>query len=156
MTPVDKIVLAREYDITGRWVLSAYTALCERPEPLALAEASQLGLETAMRIAQLREHLRAGGRNSSRIGGYHSLTRSAVMRQGPSTGSGSGRASVGTKLPRTERVQWGIGRSFMDQGGIPPPVRSSAQKPIARKGPTAIPGVARMVAEAFGIDLGAA
>ncbi|KAI0785800.1 hypothetical protein C8Q75DRAFT_696685, partial [Abortiporus biennis] len=58
ISPVDRILLSREYDIGGRWVLSAYTALCERAEPLTLAEASKLGLETSVRVAQMREQMR--------------------------------------------------------------------------------------------------
>ncbi|KAH9856712.1 hypothetical protein C2E23DRAFT_689331, partial [Lenzites betulinus] len=58
MPPVDRILLAQEFDIGGRWALAAYTALCERPTPLSLAEATRLGLETATTIAQLREQIR--------------------------------------------------------------------------------------------------
>ncbi|KAI0735308.1 hypothetical protein C8Q76DRAFT_610069 [Earliella scabrosa] len=147
MSPTDKIVIAREYDVGGRWVLNAYTALCERPEPLSLPEASRLGLETAMRIAQLREQLRAGGRKSSRIGGYHALTRSAAVRHGTASAATSGRPA------RSERLQWGIGKSFLDQHDIPPPVRIAPQRASTRKGAAAIPGTARLVAEAFGLDL---
>lgn len=146
MSPIERICIAHEYDISGRWVLAAYIALCERPEPLTLPEASRLGLETAMRIAQLREQLRAGGRKSSRFGGYHTLTRSAAARHGAVAPT----ATAG-KSSRTERVQWGIGKSFLDQHDIPPPVRIT-HKHSVRKGSTAIPGTARLVAEAFGID----
>lgn len=105
-----------------------------------------------MRIAQLREQLRAGGRKSSRIGGYHTLTQSAAVRH--ASGASSSLAPT-TKPPRpgTDRQQWGIGRSFLDRGDIPPPMRVSHPKPLARKGATAIPGTARLVAEAFGIEL---
>ncbi|RPD57425.1 hypothetical protein L226DRAFT_554217 [Lentinus tigrinus ALCF2SS1-7] len=146
ISPVDKVVLGREYEFSGRWVLSAYIALCERSEPLSIPEASRLGLETAMRIAQLREQLRAGGRKSSRIGGYHTLTQSAAVRHSSTVAST-------TKPPRADRQQWGIGRSFLDRGDIPPPARMPHQKPLAKKGTTAIPGTARLVAEAFGIEL---
>ena len=54
ISPIDKIVLAQEFDISGRWLLAAYTALCERAEPLSISEGTRLGLETAMRVAQLR------------------------------------------------------------------------------------------------------
>ncbi|KAI0753397.1 hypothetical protein C8Q80DRAFT_1305697 [Daedaleopsis nitida] len=158
LSPVDKIALAHEYDVTGRWVLAAYTTLCERPEPLSIAEATRLGLETATRVAQVREQLRAGGSRSARMGGYHSLTWNAAIRHG-SSGPGSGsaaRATVSLKPPRAERLQWGIGRSFLEQRDIPPPVhaRAAPQKcSSAKKGATAIPGTARLVAEAFGIDV---
>ncbi|RDX44226.1 hypothetical protein OH76DRAFT_1111592 [Lentinus brumalis] len=152
VSPVDKVILAREYEISGRWVLSAYMALCERPEPLSIPEASRLGLETSMRIAQLREQLRASLRKSSRIGGYHSLTQSAAVRH--ASIASSILASAGKRSP-TERQQWGIGKSFLYQCDVPAPapVRTSHQRSVARKGATAIPGTARLVAEAFGIDI---
>ncbi|KAI0629687.1 hypothetical protein C8Q77DRAFT_1025903, partial [Trametes polyzona] len=58
MAPVDRVLLAREFDIGGRWALAAYTALCERPAPLSVAEASRLGVETAAVVAQIREQIR--------------------------------------------------------------------------------------------------
>ena len=57
VTPVDRIVLSSEYDITGRWTVAAYTALCERSDPLTYSEASRLGLETSVRVAQMRDRL---------------------------------------------------------------------------------------------------
>ncbi|EPT02470.1 hypothetical protein FOMPIDRAFT_1118284 [Fomitopsis schrenkii] len=55
--PVDAIVLSRKYDIGGRWTLAAYAALCQRADALTLDEAGHLGLETTVRIAQLRERV---------------------------------------------------------------------------------------------------
>ncbi|KAI0698309.1 hypothetical protein C8T65DRAFT_742883 [Cerioporus squamosus] len=151
ISSIDKVVLAREYDINDHWVLSAYTALCERPEPLSIPEAARLGLETSMRIAQLREQLRAGSRRSSRMGGYHTLTQSAAVRHASSATS---TPASPAKSSRPDRQQWGIGKSFLYQGDITPPVRTSYQRPgVAKKGVTAIPGTARLVAEAFGIEL---
>ena len=150
MSPIDKIILAQEFDIGGRWLLGAYTALCERAEPLSISEGTRLGLETAMRVAQLREQLRSGSRKSSRMGGYHTLTHSAAMRHGLV----SAYMTVTVKPPRTERLQWGIEKSFLS--GIPSalPARTKpGQKVATKKGPTSIPGPARIIAEAFGIDL---
>ncbi|KAI0366761.1 hypothetical protein BV20DRAFT_971499 [Pilatotrama ljubarskyi] len=155
MHPVDRVLLAQEFDIGGRWALSAYTALCERPEPLSLAEAGRLGLETTTRIAQLREQLRARAHKSSNMGGYHSLTRAAAIRHGSPSPAG---ASAARSSPRTpaERSQWSISKSFLAQGEIPPPAHTQAgtRKAGAKVSPTAIPGTARLVAEAFGIQLG--
>ncbi len=105
-----------------------------------------------MRIAQLREQLRASLRKSSRIGGYHSLTQSAAVRH--ASIASSILASAGKRSP-TERQQWGTGKSFLYQCDVPPPapVCTSQQRSVARKGATAIPGTARLVAEAFGIDI---
>ena len=58
LTPVEKIALSREFDISSLWSLNAYTELCERPEALTVQEALALGLQTTVRISQLRERLR--------------------------------------------------------------------------------------------------
>ncbi|KAI0644967.1 hypothetical protein C8Q79DRAFT_912026 [Trametes meyenii] len=153
MSPVERILLAQEFDIDGRWALSAYTALCERPEPLTLAEGARLGLETALRIAQLREQLRARGHRAANMGGYHSLTRSAANRHaGAALASGPGGKYATGRV--AEKPHWGIPKSFLGQGEIPPPARGPPRKPGGKASPTAIPGTARLVAQAFGIELG--
>ena len=53
-------MLSRKYDIAGRWTLAAYAALCQRADALTLEEAGRLGLETTVRIAQLRERVQRG------------------------------------------------------------------------------------------------
>ncbi|OSC98445.1 hypothetical protein PYCCODRAFT_1001730 [Trametes coccinea BRFM310] len=155
MSPIDRICLAQEFDITGRWALSAYIALCERPEPLSLDEAARLGLDVSIRIAQLREQLRARGHRSSNMGGYHSLTRSAALRHDASRGSVGGVVKPLSGRP-AERPQWGIAKSFLVQGDseIPPPVRVASRKVGPKTLSTTIPGTARLVAQAFGIQLG--
>ena len=146
ITPIDRIVLSREYDITGRWTLAAYTALCDRSEPLALSEANRLGLETSIRIAQMREQIRGPGR-----GGYRSLTRTAAAR----------RATMPAVIRGGERPQWDVARSFLDQEKISPPApRSNAPGSAARRSvttPAKQPGLSRnakLVAEAFGLEVG--
>lgn len=59
MSSVEKIDLSRKFEIASRWTLTAYAELCARPEALTIQEGRSLGLETAMRISQLREKLRA-------------------------------------------------------------------------------------------------
>ncbi|KAI0944069.1 hypothetical protein AcV7_001989 [Taiwanofungus camphoratus] len=145
MSPVEKIVLSREYDISGRRTVIAYAALCERPDPLTIAEASELGLETAMRIAQLHEQLRWSGRSAVRAG-YQSLTSTAAIR----------RDLQETEPVRVERIQCDIGRGFFDQGPIistvRPPVHTSASRKIDHKS-CALSSSARFIAEAFGLDI---
>ncbi len=54
--PVDRIVISRKYDVKPEWLLPAYTALCERREPLSYPEAGRIGdLDTIVRLAQARE-----------------------------------------------------------------------------------------------------
>lgn len=66
---VDKIVLSRRFDIDSPWVLAAYTEVCQRPNTLTLSEACSLGLETTMRIYQLREKMwERSGAMKSRAG----------------------------------------------------------------------------------------
>ncbi|OBZ69900.1 hypothetical protein A0H81_10110 [Grifola frondosa] len=145
ISAVDKILLAREFDIGGRWTAAAYAALCERPEALTLPEAVRLGLETAMRIAQMREQLRSAGRSPA--SGYRSLTRSAAERRGV-VGS-----NLNWKPPRTERRQWDVARSFFDQSAISPPRRVSRKTVTTGKvSPVALPDTLRTIAEAFGIE----
>ena len=143
ISPVDRIVLSRDFDISGRWTLGAYTTLCERSEPLTFAEASKLGLEISVRIAQLREQLRG----TSRSGGYRSLTRAAAARREP---------SAPPKPLRQDRPQWDIGRSFLDQEDIPPPIHRPMFKRNGVKPGTnlVLNRTARMVAEVFGLEGG--
>ena len=150
ITPVDRIVISRDYDISGRWTLAAYTALCDRPEALTLEEASRLGLETSVRIAQMREQMRS---TTGRGAGYRSLTRTAAARRASlPTPIRGGRGSSG------ERLQWDVARSFLDQEKISPPTRTNTASPVKRSAPAAKPtGLsrsARLVAEAFGIEIG--
>jgi hypothetical protein len=51
LTAVKKIMLAQQFDIRSSWTLNAYTELCNRPEALTMQEASELGLQTAVRIS---------------------------------------------------------------------------------------------------------
>ncbi|KAL4245354.1 hypothetical protein ABKN59_009790 [Abortiporus biennis] len=144
ISPVDRILLSREYDIGGRWVLSAYTALCERAEPLTLAEASKLGLETSVRVAQMREQMRGTfSRSTMTAGGYRSMTRSATAKRDQTL------QSKPVRRP-SERVQWDVGRSFLDQGPITPP----PNRPAPKKKVLPVPRSAKMIADAFGLDIG--
>ena len=133
LTPVDRILLARAYDIPrtgdGGWLLAAHTALCTRAEPLSLAEAARLGVETAARVAQLRELLR-GPNPSARFGGYCAPTRSTAARE------------TATRAQRSQGAA-----NTVPRRSVIPQARSSTSRST-----TAIPGPARLVAEAF--DLG--
>ncbi|KAI9064781.1 hypothetical protein FKP32DRAFT_1675319 [Trametes sanguinea] len=155
MPPVDRICLGQEFEIDGHWALSAYTALCERSEPLSLDEAARLGLDVSIRIARLREQLRARGHRSSNMGGYHALTRSAALRHDAFRGGVGGAAKPLAGRP-AERgpSQWGVAKSFLVQDEIPPPARAVSRKTGPKALPTTIPGTARLVAQAFGIQLG--
>ncbi|RXW12282.1 hypothetical protein EST38_g13572 [Candolleomyces aberdarensis] len=55
--PVDKILLARQFDVSD-WLKPAYVELCQRSKPLSTTEAGRLGAETAALIAQARETYR--------------------------------------------------------------------------------------------------
>ena len=56
-TPHDRLILARTYAV-AQWVLPALTALCERTEPLSLAEARQMRIEDVVLVAVVREDVR--------------------------------------------------------------------------------------------------
>ncbi|KAH7338037.1 hypothetical protein B0J17DRAFT_628605 [Rhizoctonia solani] len=54
LNDVDKIVYAREFDIK-EWVISVYTKLCFRTEPLNNEEAEKVGLKGVLLVFHLRE-----------------------------------------------------------------------------------------------------
>ncbi|KAI0784840.1 hypothetical protein C8Q75DRAFT_372180 [Abortiporus biennis] len=54
--PMEKIMLARTHDLPP-WILSGYTELCMREEPLSMDEARRLGYEDAIKLGRIREKL---------------------------------------------------------------------------------------------------
>ena len=102
VSPVDAIVLSRKYDIAGRWTLAAYAALCQRVDALTLEEAGRLGLETTVRIAQLRERVQRGvpGRSKPR---YQAPTSAASRRAADPVSSFSSRKSCEPDQPANAR-----------------------------------------------------
>ncbi|KAF9228863.1 hypothetical protein BS17DRAFT_213769 [Gyrodon lividus] len=54
--PVEKIVLARTYGVEA-WLLPAMNALVQRSKPIDMEEASRLGIETALKLASVREQI---------------------------------------------------------------------------------------------------
>ncbi|EGN92768.1 hypothetical protein SERLA73DRAFT_190621 [Serpula lacrymans var. lacrymans S7.3] len=80
MSPVDRIVLSRKFDIRSNWALSAYTELCERAEPLSMDEGHALGLDTTIRVSQLREKLRCGRRPMRQSSLPHRIGTTPLMR----------------------------------------------------------------------------
>ncbi|KAJ7133736.1 hypothetical protein C8R43DRAFT_894956, partial [Mycena crocata] len=54
---VERIALGRRYDIVG-WLIPAYTEVCERTEPLSLAEGRLLGIDDTVCIGQVRHSIR--------------------------------------------------------------------------------------------------
>ncbi|KAI5985623.1 hypothetical protein EDD15DRAFT_1626644 [Pisolithus albus] len=58
--PVEKIVLATRYDI-GEWLLPSLLALAQRADPISVEEGKRLGIETALKLASVREKFRLQG-----------------------------------------------------------------------------------------------
>ncbi|KAJ7647890.1 hypothetical protein FB45DRAFT_734421 [Roridomyces roridus] len=54
---VERIALGRRYDIPS-WLTAAYTEVCERKDPLTLAEGRLLGVDDTIRIGQVRHSIR--------------------------------------------------------------------------------------------------
>jgi len=132
ISPVDKIVLARQFNISSPWALSAYTDICQRPDTLTVSEARVLGFETAMRIYQLREKLRGGnGRCPSR-------NRSGSPHRGTS-GLQSAPENRGT-VTRRETVSY-------------PPRSGGRATPRSVKAVRRLSDASRLVAEAFNIEV---
>ena len=136
ISPVDKIVLSRQFNISSPWTLAAYTNVCQRPDTLTVSEARTLGLETAMRIYQLREKLRDGnGRLPSRN------RRSCSPHRGNSHPAPENRRVV----TRRETV------SHQPYGGRTTPTLAKAQSvkaPVRR-----LSDASRLVAEMFEIEV---
>ncbi|KAI0654482.1 hypothetical protein C8Q70DRAFT_521812 [Cubamyces menziesii] len=56
-TPIDRILLAREYDIPN-WLENAYYDLCVREDSLTYDEGVRLGMADVILIAELRQRIR--------------------------------------------------------------------------------------------------
>ncbi|CAE7127700.1 unnamed protein product [Rhizoctonia solani] len=54
---LDRIMFAREFDIQG-WLAPAYKNLCQRSEPITIAEARKLGIDSLLLISHIREQFR--------------------------------------------------------------------------------------------------
>ncbi|KAL1679064.1 hypothetical protein EV122DRAFT_277666 [Schizophyllum commune] len=54
-TPIEKVVIAREFDLGKDWLLPSFTAICTSSKPLDYDEAERLGLRTVVDIARIRE-----------------------------------------------------------------------------------------------------
>lgn len=68
--PIQWIVLARKCDV-HEWLLPALNALARRPQALKLHEVNSLGIETVVKMAEVRESFNEQGsyRHSSRENG---------------------------------------------------------------------------------------
>ena len=136
MNPVEKVVLSRKYSICSRWTLDAYTELCERPEPLGIDEARQLGLETVTRVAQLREKLykRSAQNNGRRTttGGAENVLRRSLDVARPSSLDSPKKHQLRNSLPEPTLI---LRRSSVS-------------------GENQLPVVSRLVAQTFGLDAG--
>ena len=62
---VDKIVLAREFDLGDAWIMPALKEICAAPEWLGYEDAQRLGLRTVVEIGRAREQLRNATLSSS-------------------------------------------------------------------------------------------
>ncbi|OAX41238.1 hypothetical protein K503DRAFT_712991 [Rhizopogon vinicolor AM-OR11-026] len=52
--PIDKVVLAQDYGVT-RWLVSGLLELARRAEPVGSEDVQRLGLDTALKLADIRE-----------------------------------------------------------------------------------------------------
>jgi len=56
--PVQKAILARDYDVGKDWLETAYTIVGVREQPLTAEEGRRLGMDVVVKIAELRERIR--------------------------------------------------------------------------------------------------
>ncbi|KAL1687887.1 hypothetical protein GGG16DRAFT_116533 [Schizophyllum commune] len=54
-TPVEKVVIGREFALGEAWLLPAFVAICGARECLGYADAARLGLRTVVEIGRIRE-----------------------------------------------------------------------------------------------------
>ncbi|KAI5830534.1 hypothetical protein K523DRAFT_21065 [Schizophyllum commune Tattone D] len=60
-TPIDTVVIAREFGLGEAWLVPAFVALCKSMEPLGFEDAEALGFRSAIEIARIKElNLRSG------------------------------------------------------------------------------------------------
>ncbi|KIM82528.1 hypothetical protein PILCRDRAFT_70836, partial [Piloderma croceum F 1598] len=57
--PIEKVYIYHLYHIDRAFLITSYAAICTRPMPLNLHEGRKLGLETALKVAEARERIRA-------------------------------------------------------------------------------------------------
>jgi hypothetical protein len=57
--PIEKVYIYHLYHIDRAFLITSYAAICTRPVPLNLHEGRRLGLETALKVAEARERIRA-------------------------------------------------------------------------------------------------
>jgi hypothetical protein len=69
---IQKTVIYQKYAVDRSHLLSAFTALVMRDEPITIDEGQELGLETALRLACARETARIPGFGGKRSGNLRS------------------------------------------------------------------------------------
>ncbi|KAH7921442.1 hypothetical protein BV22DRAFT_1049622 [Leucogyrophana mollusca] len=82
LSAVDKIVIANQYDIND-WLLPCFNELAKRPEPIGADDVDKLGLDTALKIAAVRESIAFVPANQSQSGStaFGSSSSSSTMKQ---------------------------------------------------------------------------
>ena len=76
-TAAEWISLARTYSV-HEWLLPALHMLARRDQPIQSCEVLQLGIETVLKMAEVRESYTAGGvYGQYDYGGYHNTTRAS-------------------------------------------------------------------------------
>jgi hypothetical protein len=138
LDPIEIIMLSQTFNIHSRWTLQAYHDLCERPGALTVPEARALGLDTAIRVSQLRERLRSPGTGKG----------AAVARRNSVNQSAQG---VVPQRPPPRRAS----SSSEETHGVTTssPGRRHACAPERRVKPRRASDAARLVAEAFGFEM---
>lgn len=141
VSPVDTVILSRRFDISGRWTLAAYAALCQRPDALSLEEASCLGLETMVRIAQLREQIQRGAPGPVRPKHHY---------QTPTSAAGNRRVGLDPVSSHSPRKPREPGQPLDARPGKPS--LSDSRRNVRRPSTKIASDVYRMVADMFGVD----
>ncbi|KAI0058443.1 hypothetical protein BV25DRAFT_1919326 [Artomyces pyxidatus] len=59
VSPIDKLLLSRQYASLAEWTIPAYVALCQRAAPLSIADGRRLGVDELVRVNRMRESVRS-------------------------------------------------------------------------------------------------
>ncbi|KAJ7721484.1 hypothetical protein B0H16DRAFT_1335241, partial [Mycena metata] len=78
---VERIALGRRYDIL-EWLVPAYTEVCERKDPLTIAEGRLLGVDDAICIGQVRHMIRYSANLNRHHDSVVALVRDVLFRLG--------------------------------------------------------------------------
>lgn len=131
--PIEKVYIYHLYLIDRAYLVTSYAAICTRPVPLNLHEGRRLGLETALKVAEARERIRAvtsekSGARSPTFADFapddvDAIVRDVfeiVVRSNPLSGGGGPSPISGSSSGRTGSNAWPPAQTVVTTATSPP------------------------------------